>query len=47
MHLIRDFDLMQGILISVSSDRTSTLIAGAEEVPHYIDIVSFHICVGT
>ena len=47
MDLIRDFDLMQGILISVSSVATSTLVADAEEVPHYIDIVSFQICGGT
>ena len=47
MCLIRDFDLMQGILISISTVATGTLVADAEEVTHYIDIVSFHICVGT
>ena len=47
MCLIRDFDLMQGILISVSTVATGTLVADAEEVPCYIDIISFHIYVGT
>ena len=39
MCLIRDFDLMQGILISVSSVPTSTLVTDADEVPHYIDSI--------
>ena len=37
MYLIRAFDSMQGTLISVSSVTTSTLVAFAEEVSHYID----------
>ena len=37
---------MQGILISVSSVATSTLVADAEEVPHYRDGISIEGLVG-